>query len=153
MNITEISSNSQIQLVLNKADLKELFLEWKEESELNRKKETETLLTPDEVASKYRISKVTLWRWAKDGLLKPVKMGRKSFYRQSDIERVFDLNNVVCLKSIRIHWMLHQRNCLLMFFVWKYSESSSNMLRYSSARRISLHLRCIVSWQLCVENM
>ena len=82
MNITEISSNSQIQLVLNKADLKELFLEWKEESELNRKKETETLLTPDEVASKYRISKVTLWRWAKDGLLKPVKMGRKSFYRQ-----------------------------------------------------------------------
>lgn len=25
MNITEISSNSQIQLVLNKADLKELF--------------------------------------------------------------------------------------------------------------------------------
>lgn len=92
MNITEISSNSQIQLVLNKADLKELFLEWKEESELNRKKETETLLTPDEVVSKYRISKVTLWRWAKDGLLKPVKMGRKSFYRQSDIERVFDLN-------------------------------------------------------------
>lgn len=92
MNITEISSNSQIQLVLNKADLKELFLEWKEESELNRKKETETLLTPNEVASKYRISKVTLWRWAKDGLLKPVKMGRKSFYRQSDIERVFDLN-------------------------------------------------------------
>lgn len=92
MNITEISSNSQIQLVLNKADLKELFLEWKEKSELNRKKETETLLTPDEVASKYRISKVTLWRWAKDGLLKPVKMGRKSFYRQSDIERVFDLN-------------------------------------------------------------
>ncbi|WP_233905317.1 helix-turn-helix domain-containing protein [Segatella copri] len=92
MSITEISSNSQIQLVLNKADLKELFLEWKEESELNRKKETETLLTPDEVASKYRISKVTLWRWAKDGLLKPVKMGRKSFYRQSDIERVFDLN-------------------------------------------------------------
>ena len=92
MNITEISSNSQIQLVLNKADLKELFLEWKEESELNRKKETETLLTPDEVASKYRISKVTLWRWAKDGLLKPVKMGRKSFYRQSYIERVFDLD-------------------------------------------------------------
>lgn len=74
------------------ADLKELFLDWKEESELNRKKETETLLTPDEVANKYRISKVTLWRWAKDGLLKPVKMGRKSFYRQSDIERVFDLD-------------------------------------------------------------
>ena len=93
MKISEIvNQNVPLQVVVNVADLKELFLEWKEESELNRKKETETLLTPDEVASKYRISKVTLWRWAKDGLLKPVKMGRKSFYRQSDIERVFDLD-------------------------------------------------------------
>lgn len=93
MKISEIVNlNVPLQVVVNVADLKELFLDWKEESELNRKKETETLLTPDEVASKYRISKVTLWRWAKDGLLKPVKMGRKSFYRQSDIERVFDLD-------------------------------------------------------------
>lgn len=50
------------------------------------------LLTPTEVAEKYRISKVTLWRWDKMGLLAPIKMGRKSFYRQSDIERVFELN-------------------------------------------------------------
>ena len=93
MKISEIvNQNVPLQVVVNVADLKELFLDWKEESELNRKKETETLLTPDEVASKYRISKVTLWRWAKDGLLKPVKMGRKSFYRQSDIERDFDLD-------------------------------------------------------------
>lgn len=93
MKISEIvNQNVPLQVVVNVADLKGLFLDWKEESELNRKKETETLLTPDEVASKYRISKVTLWRWAKDGLLKPVKMGRKSFYRQSDIERVFDLD-------------------------------------------------------------
>lgn len=93
MKISEIvNQNVPLQVVVNVADLKELFLDWKEESELNRKKETETLLTPDEVASMYRISKVTLWRWAKDGLLKPVKMGRKSFYRQSDIERVFDLD-------------------------------------------------------------
>lgn len=93
MKISEIvNQNVPLQVVVNVADLKELFLDWKEESELNRKKETETLLTPDEVVSKYRISKVTLWRWAKDGLLKPVKMGRKSFYRQSDIERVFDLD-------------------------------------------------------------
>ena len=93
MKISEIvNQNVPLHVVVNVADLKELFLDWKEESELNRKKETETLLTPDEVASKYRISKVTLWRWAKDGLLKPVKMGRKSIYLQSDIERVFDLD-------------------------------------------------------------
>ena len=93
MKISEIvNQNVPLQVVVNVADLKELFLDWKEESEQNRQEETDILLTPDEVASKYRISKVTLWRWAKDGLLKPVKMGRKSFYRQSDIERVFDLD-------------------------------------------------------------
>lgn len=93
MKISEIvSQNVPLQVVVNVADLKELFLDWKEESEQNRLKKTDILLTPDEVASKYRISKVTLWRWAKDGLLKPVKMGRKSFYRKVDIERVFDLN-------------------------------------------------------------
>ncbi len=93
MKISEIvNQNVPLQVVVNVADLKELFLDWKAESEKNRQKEADILLTPDEVSSKYRISKVTLWRWAKDGLLKPVKMGRKSFYRQVDIERVFDLN-------------------------------------------------------------
>ena len=93
MKISEIvNQNVPLQVVVNVADLKELFLDWKEESDQNRQTVTELLMTPDEVASKYRISKVTLWRWAKEGLLKPVKMGRKSFYRQIDIERVFDLN-------------------------------------------------------------
>lgn len=92
MNTSEILSNNMSLAILNMADLKELFLNWQEEMNQKPLKVESPLLTPDEVASKYRISKVTLWRWTKDGLLKPVKMGRKSFYRQSDIERVFDLN-------------------------------------------------------------
>ena len=73
-------------------DLKELFLNWKEEMVQKPQKEESPLLTPAEVTEKYRVSKVTLWSWDKMGLLAPIKMGRKSFYRQSDIERVFDLN-------------------------------------------------------------
>ena len=92
MNTGEILSNNMRLAIFNMADLKELFLNWQEEMNQKPLKVESPLLTPDEVASKYRISKVTLWRWAKAGLLKPVKMGRKSFYRQSDIERVFDLN-------------------------------------------------------------
>ena len=92
MNTSEILSNNMSLAILNMADLKELFLNWQEEMNQKPLKVESPLLTPDEVASKYRISKVTLWRWTKDGLLKPVKMGRKSFYRQSDIERVFDLD-------------------------------------------------------------
>ena len=92
MNTSEILSNNMSLAILNMADLKELFLNWQEEMNQKPLKVESPLLTPDEVASKYRISKVTLWRWDKEGLLKPIKMGRKSFYRQSDIERVFDLN-------------------------------------------------------------
>lgn len=79
MNTSEILSNNMSLAILNMADLKELFLNWQEEMNLKPLKVESPLLTPDEVASKYRISKVTLWRWAKDGLLKPVKMGKKIF--------------------------------------------------------------------------
>ena len=92
MNTSEILSNNMSLAILNMADLKELFLNWQEEMNQKSLKVESPLLTPDEVASKYRISKVTLWRWAKDGLLKPVNMEINSIYRQSDIERVFDLD-------------------------------------------------------------
>ena len=35
MDIKELSNNAQIQVVLNIADLKELFLEWKEDNNRN----------------------------------------------------------------------------------------------------------------------
>lgn len=87
-----IATGAPLQLVVDAMDLKELFLNWQEEMVQKPQKEEPTLLTPAEVTEKYRVSKVTLWRWDKMGLLVPIKMGRKSFYRQSDIERVFDLN-------------------------------------------------------------
>ena len=87
-----LASGAPLQLVVNVMDLKELFLNWQEELSLKAQNADSPLLTPTEVAEKYRISKVTLWRWDKMGLLAPIKIGRKSFYRQSDIERVFELN-------------------------------------------------------------
>lgn len=93
MKINEVlATGTPLQLVVNVMDLKELFLDWQEELNLKAQNVESPLLTPTEVAEKYRISKVTLWRWDKMGLLAPIKMGRKSFYRQSDIERVFELN-------------------------------------------------------------
>ncbi len=93
MKINEVlATGAPLQLVVNVMDLKELFLDWQEELNLKAQNAESPLLTPTEVAEKYRISKVTLWRWDKMGLLAPIKIGRKSFYRQSDIERVFELN-------------------------------------------------------------
>ena len=51
MDIKELSNNAQIQVVLNIADLKELFLEWKEDNSRNAKSDDE-YMTADEVAIK-----------------------------------------------------------------------------------------------------
>lgn len=93
MNINEFNSNPRILLVVNKADLKELFKEWHGENK-ETVKEKEEYLTPDEVSLRYKVSKVTLWRNSKNGLWpKPIKVGRKSLYRKSDMDDIFKANN------------------------------------------------------------
>lgn len=91
MNINEINSNPQIHVVLKLTELKELFMLWQEESkQAMTAKEEEEFLTPDEVSFRYKVSKVTLWRNSKNGLWPPpIKVGRKSLYRKSDMDNVF----------------------------------------------------------------
>lgn len=90
MDIKELSNNAQIQVVLNIADLKELFLEWKEDNSRNANSEDE-YMTADEVAIKYHVSKTTLWRNVKNGVWPaPIKVERKALYRKSDIDAVFN---------------------------------------------------------------
>lgn len=90
MDIKELSNNAQIQVVLNIADLKELFLEWKEDNSRNANSEDE-YMTADEVAIKYHVAKTTLWRNVKNGVWPaPIKVGRKALYRKSDIDAVFN---------------------------------------------------------------
>lgn len=93
MNINEFNSNPRIQLVLNMEDLKALFKKWHGENK-ETAKEKEEYLTPDEVSLRYKVSKVTLWRNAKNGLWpSPIKVGRKSLYRKSDMDEIFKSNN------------------------------------------------------------
>ena len=87
--MTELTNN--VQLVVSLADLKELWAEWQDErlKSLNEaKKEECATLTPDEVAARLNVTKVTLWRWQRLGYLQPVKVGRKTLYRQSDISNL-----------------------------------------------------------------
>lgn len=46
------------------------------------------LLTIDEVAEMLRVSKMTLHRWDKLGILKKIEVGGKRRYRKSDVEAV-----------------------------------------------------------------
>lgn len=88
MNINNLTEqNRNVQLVVNAADLKELFLEWSKEkdSQIQATKEDQ-YLSPNDTVAILRISKPTLWRWEKQGYLVPVKIGGKKYYRKSDVD-------------------------------------------------------------------
>ena len=86
-----IDSNPNIQLVISAADLKEFALELLAEREKFSTKSDKYLTIP-ETAEKYGVSQSTLYRWSKIGYLPKVKLGGKSFYRESDIIKLLNEN-------------------------------------------------------------
>ena len=83
-----MNQGNNVQLVINAADLKELFMAWQEErdNQLRNQETEDVLLSADEVATKFEVTKVTLWRWEKNGYLVPRKVGRKPYYWQSQVD-------------------------------------------------------------------
>lgn len=49
---------------------------------------SDQLLSIDEAAKLLSVSKMTLYRWDRNGILKKVEIGGKRRYRKSDIERL-----------------------------------------------------------------
>ena len=89
MNIKNIIEQERnVQIVVNAADLKELFLEWikEKDSQIQAVKEEDQYLSPNETVSILRISKPTLWRWEKHGFLVPIKIAGKKYYRKSEVD-------------------------------------------------------------------
>ena len=52
------------------------------------KKPPERYITPKITARELDVSLSTLWRWNKEGYLKPVAIGGKRRYKLSDIEKI-----------------------------------------------------------------
>lgn len=88
MNIQALlDSGANVAVTVTPLDLKEfaLFLIGQAKATESENSQTEKYLTPDEVCTMIGVSKNTLWRWEKDNYLTPIKVGRKSRYKQSDI--------------------------------------------------------------------
>ena len=93
MNIQELfSCNENVQLVVSAADLKEFALSLIEDARSMEKTEQpakgDEFLTSEEVMRIVKVKKVTLWRWAKEKYLVPVKVGKSNLYRKSDVQRI-----------------------------------------------------------------
>jgi predicted site-specific integrase-resolvase len=92
--ITEILEKKEnVLMVVSLNDLKELFKEIYDEREAEKKAVADNehdneLVGADDTAKILNVKKNTLWRWSKSGYLIPVKIGRKPFYKQADIDRI-----------------------------------------------------------------
>lgn len=58
---------------------------------LDEVKEEEKFLTPTQVAKMLDTTRSTLWRWDKNNYLKPVYIGGKPRYKESDIKSLLGL--------------------------------------------------------------
>lgn len=96
MDIREImrsNSSSQQFFLVNAQDLKNAIDASIQQviQELNEdvsKSNNDNLVPLKEVAETLNVSRCTLNRWNKYGYLVPIKIGRKVFYRQNDINKI-----------------------------------------------------------------
>ena len=89
MNIQEmIKSGSNALFVVSGGDLKEFALELIAEAAASKEQaiSEDVLMSADEVCKALGISANSLWRWGKSGYLRGSKVGRKVFYRKSDVD-------------------------------------------------------------------
>lgn len=53
----------------------------------DKKKESNHLMSAREVGEKYGISPTSLWRWEKQGILHPKRVGNRRRYERAEIEK------------------------------------------------------------------
>lgn len=99
MNLKQITEqNPNVQLVITANDLRELFNDWQQENreqleavrvtEKRLQPSDEGLLTAKEARQRIRVSQSTMWKLEKQKKLIPVRIGRRVFYRISDIDDI-----------------------------------------------------------------
>lgn len=89
IQITEVTVDELADSVADKLMLKiENYLK-----ELS-KKQNDEILTRQEVADYLRISLVTIHSWNKHGILNPIRMGNRIFYKKQDILDVLEQQKI-----------------------------------------------------------
>ena len=85
MNIGELMNNGQnALLVVSMSDLKEFAIEIIHETKQSKIVD-DTLYTAQQFADRHHVDVSTLWRWKKQGILTPTRIGGRVFYRENDL--------------------------------------------------------------------
>ena len=87
MNLSELFNlNANVSVCVTLADLREFVGELLAEAAARPQEAEETMLSADQVCEILGISANSLWRWGRTGYLKGQKVGRRVFYRKSDVD-------------------------------------------------------------------
>jgi excisionase family DNA binding protein len=97
-NVSKIQNGTFV--VMTADDLREfsenlICLLLEKQKKQAKKLSDDKLLSPDEVADSYHVSKPTLWRWAKAGYLVPIALGGKRRYRKVDVDNFISKKGAV----------------------------------------------------------
>lgn len=52
--------------------------------------DTEQFLTASEIADLFRVSRGTVWRWGRDGVIRRIKVGGTIRYHSEDVRRALN---------------------------------------------------------------
>lgn len=84
-----IDSGANVVLQINASELKSFLSDLLIQTEkCETEKDDEKYLTTPQVSDLLKVNKATLWRWNKSDYLKPVEIGGKRLYKQSDIDKL-----------------------------------------------------------------
>lgn len=98
MNLTEILESGQnISITVSAKDLQRFAEQLVHSAKCQLERAVvegtlETLLTTEQTAKKFGVTKMTLHRWANSGYLKPIEVGGEKRYLLSDIQKIIKQN-------------------------------------------------------------
>lgn len=79
--------DANVSITITAKELKKAFLSWAETMGKSQESDTE-LLSKAEVKELLGVGERALWNWNNTGYLKSVKIGKKVYYRKSDIDNL-----------------------------------------------------------------
>lgn len=89
-----INENNNLSVVLTDSQLRQLASmlasELRGEDDEKRRKERERLVTNEKACEMLGKDRGTLWRWAKEGYLPAIKVGRSVRFRLGDIQDILE---------------------------------------------------------------
>lgn len=89
--ITDFNINSKTLLLVTKEDLRDVLLDIINSNNSKSEKEgkqEDRILTRKEAAKMLSVDISTLWRWEKEGHLLPSRIGKRIYYKYSEIQRI-----------------------------------------------------------------